>query len=33
MTGRIALTGARIFDGDQWHERSALIVNDGWSKV
>jgi N-acetylglucosamine-6-phosphate deacetylase len=29
MTGRIALTGARIFDGDQWHERSALIVNDG----
>jgi N-acetylglucosamine-6-phosphate deacetylase len=29
MTGRIALTGARIFDGDQWHDRAALLVNDG----
>jgi N-acetylglucosamine-6-phosphate deacetylase len=24
---RIAYTGARIFDGDQWWERSALVVN------
>lgn len=29
MTGRIALTGARIFDGDTWHERSALVVDNG----
>jgi N-acetylglucosamine-6-phosphate deacetylase len=29
MTGRIALTGARIFDGDEWHDRAALLVNDG----
>jgi N-acetylglucosamine-6-phosphate deacetylase len=29
MTGRIALTGARIFDGDAWHERSALVVDNG----
>ena len=24
---RIAYTGARIFDGEQWWERSALVVN------
>ncbi|HEV7274933.1 MAG TPA: N-acetylglucosamine-6-phosphate deacetylase [Devosiaceae bacterium] len=29
MTGRIALTGARIFDGDTWHERSALVIDNG----
>ena len=29
MTGRIALTGARIFDGETWHDRSALVVNNG----
>lgn len=28
-TGRYALTGARIFDGADWHERSAIVVNDG----
>ncbi|HVY52036.1 MAG TPA: N-acetylglucosamine-6-phosphate deacetylase [Devosia sp.] len=27
MTGRIAYTGARIFDGDTWWERSALVVS------
>jgi N-acetylglucosamine-6-phosphate deacetylase len=27
MTGRIAYTGARIFDGETWWERSALVVN------
>jgi N-acetylglucosamine-6-phosphate deacetylase len=26
---RIAYTGARIFDGEFWHERSALVVADG----
>jgi N-acetylglucosamine-6-phosphate deacetylase len=26
---KIAITGARIFDGASWHERSALVVNDG----
>jgi N-acetylglucosamine-6-phosphate deacetylase len=26
---RIAYTGARIFDGDRWWERSALVVADG----
>lgn len=26
---RIAYTGARIFDGDNWWERSALVVNNG----
>jgi N-acetylglucosamine-6-phosphate deacetylase len=26
MTGRIAYTGARIFDGETWWERSALVV-------
>jgi len=29
MTDRYALTGARIFDGEQWHERTALVVADG----
>jgi N-acetylglucosamine-6-phosphate deacetylase len=26
---RTALAGARIFDGEHWHERSALVVEDG----
>lgn len=26
---RIAYTGARIFDGELWWDRSALVVNDG----
>lgn len=26
---RIAYTGARIFDGEFWHERAALVVADG----
>ena len=29
MTALTALTGARIFDGDLWHERSALLIEDG----
>ncbi len=29
MTDRFALTGARIFDGEQWHDRTALVVGDG----
>ena len=29
MNDRFALTGARIFDGDNWHEGSALVVRDG----
>jgi N-acetylglucosamine-6-phosphate deacetylase len=29
MTGSMALTGARIFDGETWHERKALLVRDG----
>ncbi|UCI20069.1 N-acetylglucosamine-6-phosphate deacetylase [Mesorhizobium sp. B2-1-8] len=29
MSDRFALTGARIFDGDDWHEGSALVVRDG----
>ncbi|TPM99702.1 N-acetylglucosamine-6-phosphate deacetylase [Mesorhizobium sp. B2-1-3A] len=29
MSDRLALTGARIFDGDNWHEGSALVVRDG----
>ncbi len=28
-TGRYALTGARIFDGETWHDRAAIVVNDG----
>ena len=26
---RIAYTGARIFDGELWWDRSALVVNSG----
>lgn len=29
MTSRFALTGARIFDGADWHDRAALVVGDG----
>jgi N-acetylglucosamine-6-phosphate deacetylase len=29
MTGRFALTGARIFDGEAWHDDSALLVRGG----
>jgi N-acetylglucosamine-6-phosphate deacetylase len=29
MTGITALTGARIFDGDRWHDGSALLIRDG----
>ena len=29
MSDRFALTGARIFDGVDWHERAALVVGDG----
>ena len=29
MSDRFALTGARIFDGDDWHEGHALVVCDG----
>ncbi|RWC75372.1 MAG: N-acetylglucosamine-6-phosphate deacetylase [Mesorhizobium sp.] len=29
MSDRFALTGARIFDGDDWHEGAALVVSDG----
>ncbi|MER8825347.1 N-acetylglucosamine-6-phosphate deacetylase [Mesorhizobium sp. M0938] len=29
MSDRFALTGARIFDGDDWHDDAALIVRDG----
>ena len=29
MTALTALTGARIFDGDLWHEHSALLIEDG----
>ncbi|MBZ9795641.1 N-acetylglucosamine-6-phosphate deacetylase [Mesorhizobium sp. ES1-4] len=29
MSDRFALTGARIFDGDDWHEGHALVVRDG----
>jgi N-acetylglucosamine-6-phosphate deacetylase len=29
MNGKIALTGARIFDGYQWHDRMALVVANG----
>jgi N-acetylglucosamine-6-phosphate deacetylase len=27
MTGRYAITGARIFDGDKWHDEAALLVS------
>lgn len=26
---KTAITGARIFDGATWHDRSALLINDG----
>jgi len=26
---KTAITGARIFDGAVWHDRSALVINDG----
>ncbi|MBZ9738089.1 N-acetylglucosamine-6-phosphate deacetylase [Mesorhizobium sp. CO1-1-4] len=29
MSDRFALTGARIFDGDDWHEGAALVVREG----
>ncbi|UVK39291.1 N-acetylglucosamine-6-phosphate deacetylase [Mesorhizobium sp. AR10] len=29
MSDRFALTGARIFDGDDWHDKAALVVRDG----
>jgi N-acetylglucosamine-6-phosphate deacetylase len=29
MTALTAITGARIFDGDLWHEHSALLIFDG----
>jgi N-acetylglucosamine-6-phosphate deacetylase len=28
-TNRFALTGARIFDGEGWHDDAAVLVNDG----
>ena len=27
MSGRYAITGARIFDGDKWHDEAALLVS------
>ncbi|TIR97567.1 MAG: N-acetylglucosamine-6-phosphate deacetylase, partial [Mesorhizobium sp.] len=29
MSDRFALTGARIFDGADWHDDTALVVKDG----
>ncbi|WP_337184355.1 N-acetylglucosamine-6-phosphate deacetylase [Shinella sp.] len=29
MTALTAITGARIFDGDLWHENRALLIGDG----
>jgi N-acetylglucosamine-6-phosphate deacetylase len=29
MTALTAITGARIFDGDLWHEHHALVIEDG----
>ncbi|CCV10246.1 N-acetylglucosamine-6-phosphate deacetylase [Mesorhizobium sp. STM 4661] len=29
MSERFALRGARIFDGDDWHDDAALVVRDG----
>jgi len=29
MTALTAITGARIFDGDLWHEHHALVIKDG----
>jgi N-acetylglucosamine-6-phosphate deacetylase len=28
-SSRFAITGARIFDGEHWHEKSAVVVHDG----
>ena len=27
MSGRFAITGARIFDGETWHDEAALVVS------
>ena len=27
MSGRFAITGARIFDGESWHDEAALVVS------
>ena len=29
MSDVLALSGARIFDGEAWHDDAALIVRDG----
>jgi N-acetylglucosamine-6-phosphate deacetylase len=29
MTGRLAFVGARIFDGERWHDAAALVVEGG----
>ncbi|WP_353643646.1 N-acetylglucosamine-6-phosphate deacetylase [Mesorhizobium sp. WSM2239] len=29
MNGSFAIKGATIFDGETWHERSALVIRDG----
>jgi N-acetylglucosamine-6-phosphate deacetylase len=29
MANKIAITGARIFDGAEWHDRMALVITDG----
>lgn len=29
MSGAIAIKAARIFDGDSWHDESALVLRDG----
>ncbi|TIW70474.1 MAG: N-acetylglucosamine-6-phosphate deacetylase, partial [Mesorhizobium sp.] len=29
MSDRFALTGARIFDGADWHDNAALVVSGG----
>mgnify|MGYP001106390249 CR=1 FL=1 len=29
MTGRLAISGARIFDGSAWHERKSLVIGAG----
>ncbi|RWP03016.1 MAG: N-acetylglucosamine-6-phosphate deacetylase [Mesorhizobium sp.] len=29
MSDRFALTGARVFDGEDWHDNAALVVRDG----
>jgi N-acetylglucosamine-6-phosphate deacetylase len=29
MSSRFALIGARIFDGDNWHDNAALVIRDG----